>query len=328
MTRLMRALGKRNVASVLIEGGATVAAAALAARVVDRLLIFYAPKLIGGDGRPMLGPLGVRRLPQAPRARTVAGAATCGRRATCYRSVERPMTTDPIDKALQEIRDGRMIILADGAHGEAQLCMAAELVTPDAINFMATHARGLVCLSLTRERMHQLGIPLMVPDAVGSRQPFGASIEARRGVTTGISAGDRATTIRAAMADDAGPDDVVMPGHIFPILGARRRRAGARRAHRGVGRSRASRRPASRRRAVCTILDDDGALAERADLRGTGRAVRAARSSTSPTSSPTACARNRWCIASPTRRSPPASAASSAPSSIATTSISTSTSRW
>ena len=85
------------------------------------------------------------------------------------------MTPDPIDKALQEIRDGRMIILVDGAHGEAQVCMAAESVTPDAINFMATHARGLVCLSLTRDRMHQLGIPLMVPDAIGSRQSFGAS---------------------------------------------------------------------------------------------------------------------------------------------------------
>src|ERR1019366_10106322 len=87
-----------------------------------------------------------------------------------------------------------------------------------AINFMATHGRGLVCLSLTRERMQQVGIPLMVPDALGSRQPFGASIEARHGVTTGISAGDRATTILAVMADDAGPADVVMPGHIFPVM--------------------------------------------------------------------------------------------------------------
>ena len=175
------------------------------------------------------------------------------------------MTTEPLDKALQEIRDGRMIILADGAHGEAQVCVAAELVTPDAINFMATHARGLVCLALTRERMQQLGIPLMVPDAVGSRQPFGASIEARRGVSTGISAGDRATTILAVMADDAGPDDVVMPGHIFPVLargGGVLVRAALTEASVDVARL-AGLKPAA---TVCTILDDQGALAGRADL--------------------------------------------------------------
>jgi 3,4-dihydroxy 2-butanone 4-phosphate synthase/GTP cyclohydrolase II len=175
------------------------------------------------------------------------------------------MTMDSIDRALEGIRSGRMIILADGAHGEAQLCMAAEQVTPDAINFMATHARGLVCLSLTRERMQQLGIPLMVPAALGKRQPFGASIEARRGVSTGISAGDRATTIRAAMADDAGPDDVVMPGHIFPILareGGVLVRAALTEASVDVARL-AGCKPAA---AVCTVLDDQGAVAGRADL--------------------------------------------------------------
>jgi 3,4-dihydroxy 2-butanone 4-phosphate synthase/GTP cyclohydrolase II len=175
------------------------------------------------------------------------------------------MTSDSIDTALQEIREGRMIILADGAHGEAQVCMAAELVTPDAINFMATHARGLVCLSLMRERMQQLGIPLMVPDAVGGRQPFGASIEARRGVSTGISASDRATTILAAVANDAGPHDVVMPGHIFPILareGGVLVRAALTEASVDIARL-AGLKPAG---AVCTILDDQGAVAGRADL--------------------------------------------------------------
>jgi 3,4-dihydroxy 2-butanone 4-phosphate synthase/GTP cyclohydrolase II len=175
------------------------------------------------------------------------------------------MTTDSIDRALEEIRNGQMIILADGTHGEAQLCLAAEQVTPDAINFMATHARGLVCLSLTRERMQQLGIPLMVPAALGKRQPFGASIEARRGVSTGISAGDRATTIRAAVADDAGPDDVVMPGHIFPILareGGVLVRAALTEASVDVARL-AGCKPAA---AVCTVLDDQGAVAGRADL--------------------------------------------------------------
>jgi 3,4-dihydroxy 2-butanone 4-phosphate synthase/GTP cyclohydrolase II len=175
------------------------------------------------------------------------------------------MTTDSIDRALEAIRNGRMIILADGAHGEAQLCMAAERVTADAINFMATHARGLVCLSLTRERMRQLGIPLMVPEALGNRQPFGASIEARRGVSTGISAGDRATTIQAAMAVDAGPDDIVMPGHIFPILareGGVLVRAALTEASVDLARL-AGCQPAA---AVCTILDDQGAVAGRADL--------------------------------------------------------------
>ncbi len=173
--------------------------------------------------------------------------------------------TERIERALDDIRNARLVILADGAHGEAQLCMAAELVTPDAINFMATHARGLVCLALTRERMQTLGIPLMVPDAVGNRQPFGASIEARRGVTTGISAADRATTIQTAMADDAGPDDVVMPGHVFPILarhGGVLVRAALTEAAVDLARL-AGLKPAA---AVCTILDDHGALASRADL--------------------------------------------------------------
>ncbi|HXQ21227.1 MAG TPA: GTP cyclohydrolase II [Candidatus Acidoferrales bacterium] len=179
------------------------------------------------------------------------------------------MTVEPIDRALDEIRKGRMVILADGAHGEAHLCMAAELVTADAVNFMATHARGLVCLCLTQDRMRALGIPLMVPDAVGSRQPFGASIEARRGVSTGISAGDRATTIQAAMADDAGPSDIVMPGHIFPILarqGGVLVRAGLTEASVDLVRV-AGRKPAA---AVCAILDDQGTLAGRADLAALG----------------------------------------------------------
>jgi 3,4-dihydroxy 2-butanone 4-phosphate synthase/GTP cyclohydrolase II len=175
------------------------------------------------------------------------------------------MTTQPIDRALEDLRQGKMVILADGAHGEADLCIAAERVTPEAINFMATHGRGLVCLSLTRERMQQVGIPLMVPDAVGSRQPFGASIEARYGVTTGLSAGDRATTILAVMADDAGPADVVMPGHVFPVMareGGVLVRAALTEASVDLARL-AGLKPGA---AVCAILDDDGALAAEADL--------------------------------------------------------------
>jgi len=175
------------------------------------------------------------------------------------------MTAHPIDAALDDLRAGRMIILADGAQGEAQLCMAAERVTPDAVNFMATHARGLVCLCLTHERMRALGIPLMVPEGVTGRHPFGASIEARRGVSTGISAADRATTIHAAVADNAGPDDVVMPGHVFPVMGRQGGvlvRAGLTEAGIDIVRL-AGGKPAA---TVCAILDDSGNLAGRADL--------------------------------------------------------------
>lgn len=175
------------------------------------------------------------------------------------------MTAHAIEAALREIRDGRMVILADGAHGEAQLCMAAELVTADAVNFMATHARGLVCLCLTVEHMHRVGIPLMAADAAGSRRPFGASIEARRGVSTGISAADRAVTIQTVLADDAGPDDIVMPGHVFPLMardGGVLVRAGLTEAALDLARL-AGLKPAA---AVCTLLNDAGVLATREDL--------------------------------------------------------------
>ena len=128
------------------------------------------------------------------------------------------MTAQLFDAALDRIRKGRMLILADGTQDEAQLCMAAELVSAQAINFMATHGRGLVCLGMTREHMRRLGIPPMVPDGGGSQRPFGVSIEARRGVSTGISAADRATTIQTVMAEGSGPGDIVMPGHIFPVM--------------------------------------------------------------------------------------------------------------
>jgi 3,4-dihydroxy 2-butanone 4-phosphate synthase/GTP cyclohydrolase II len=113
---------------------------------------------------------------------------------------------DEIDAALADLRAGRFVILTEAETGESQLCMAADLATPEAVNFMAMHGRGLVCLALTEERLRKLGIPLMAPDAPSVlRRSYGASIEARRGVTTGISASDRATTIRAAMAADAVP---------------------------------------------------------------------------------------------------------------------------
>ncbi|HLL52359.1 MAG TPA: 3,4-dihydroxy-2-butanone-4-phosphate synthase, partial [Myxococcaceae bacterium] len=125
-----------------------------------------------------------------------------------------------VEKALEEIRRGRMVILTDDEdrENEGDLVMAAEKVTPEAINFMATHARGLICLSLTEERLRRLNLPLMVQDNTSPYQTaFTVSIEASRGVTTGISAADRATTIKAAVAPNAKPSDLSRPGHIFPL---------------------------------------------------------------------------------------------------------------
>src|SRR5437867_4977536 len=127
-----------------------------------------------------------------------------------------------IEEAIAEIRAGRMIILMDDEdrENEGDLCMAAERVTPDAINFMAKYARGLICLSLTEERLDHLRLSMMVPDyenSSGFGTAFTVSIEARQGVTTGISAADRATTIRTAIAADAKPSDIARPGHVFPL---------------------------------------------------------------------------------------------------------------
>jgi len=158
-----------------------------------------------------------------------------------------------------------MVVLADGAQGEGQLCLVAEAVTPDAVNFMATHARGLVCLCLPEDRMRDLGIPLMVADIPSSRERFGASIEARRGVTTGISAADRATTIRAAIARHAGPDDIVMPGHI-QTLAARTGGVLARAALTEAAVDLARSTGAVPAAVVCTVLDDAGGVARGAEL--------------------------------------------------------------
>ena len=131
------------------------------------------------------------------------------------------MTLERIEEALEDIRSGKMVILVDDEdrENEGDLTLAAEHVTPDAINFMARYGRGLICLSLTEERAQQLQLPPMVHD---NSSPFGTaftiSIEARRGVTTGISAYDRATTIRTAIAEGAGPGDLVRPGHVFPVV--------------------------------------------------------------------------------------------------------------
>ncbi len=127
-----------------------------------------------------------------------------------------------VEQALEDIRSGGMVILVDDAdrENEGDLCMAAEKATPEVINFMAYHGRGLICLTLTSDRIRQLRLPMMVDEGANEctfGTAFTVSIEARHGVTTGISAHDRAVTVQAAVADDARPEDLVRPGHVFPL---------------------------------------------------------------------------------------------------------------
>ena len=173
-----------------------------------------------------------------------------------------------IEEAIADIRQGKMIILVDdeGRENEGDLTMAAEHVTPEAINFMAKFGRGLICLPMAPEIIDKLQLPLMT-QRNGSRfgTNFTISIEAREGVTTGISAADRATTILAAVADNVRPDDIVTPGHIFPLrakAGGVLSRAGQ--TEGGVDLSRlAGLKPAS---VICEIMRDDGTMARMPDL--------------------------------------------------------------
>jgi 3,4-dihydroxy 2-butanone 4-phosphate synthase/GTP cyclohydrolase II len=137
---------------------------------------------------------------------------------------KRNMPVSTIDEALLDIRKGKMVILVDDEdrENEGDLCVAAEKVTPQAINFMAKYGRGLVCLSLTEDKVQELQLPLMVSDNTSAfKTAFTVSIEAKRGVTTGISAADRSTTILTAIAEGAKPEDLVRPGHVFPLQAKR-----------------------------------------------------------------------------------------------------------
>ena len=175
-----------------------------------------------------------------------------------------------VEAALEDIRAGKQVILVDDEdrENEGDLCMAAEKVTPAAINFMAKYARGLICLSLTEERLEQLRLSMMVPDYEnnsGFGTAFTVSIEARHGVTTGISAADRATTILTAIADEAKPTDIVRPGHVFPLRareGGVLRRAGQTEGSVDLARL-AGLRPAG---VICEIMNDDGSMARLPDL--------------------------------------------------------------
>jgi len=169
---------------------------------------------------------------------------------------------------IDELRAGRMVVLVDAEdrENEGDLVMAADFVTPDAINFMARNARGLICLTLEEQRCRQLNLPLMVSD---NRSPhstaFTMSIEAASGVTTGISAADRARTVQVAVAANAKPDDIVQPGHIFPVMakpGGVLVRAGHTEAGCDLAKL-AGRTPAA---VICEIIKDDGEMARLPDL--------------------------------------------------------------
>ena len=178
------------------------------------------------------------------------------------------MSISPILDIVAELRAGRMVILVDeeDRENEGDLVLAAEHVTPEAINFMAKHGRGLICLTLTGERCRQLDLPLMVRD---NRTPhntaFTMSIEAAEGVTTGISAHDRARTIQVAVAKHAKPSDIVQPGHIFPLM-AQKGGVLVRAGHTEAGCDLAQMAGCEPAAVICEILKDDGTMARLPDL--------------------------------------------------------------
>ena len=177
-----------------------------------------------------------------------------------------------VEKALEELRRGRMVILVDDAdrENEGDLVLAAQFVTPEAINFMAKHARGLICLSLTEQQVKQLGLTMMVNENQSTYSTASTvSVEAAEGVTTGISAQDRAVTVRAAINPDARPEDLVRPGHVFPL---RARKGGvlvrAGQTEGSVDLCRlAGLTPAG---VICEVMNDDGTMARMPDLERFG----------------------------------------------------------
>jgi 3,4-dihydroxy 2-butanone 4-phosphate synthase/GTP cyclohydrolase II len=173
------------------------------------------------------------------------------------------MPISPITEIIDEIRRGRMVVLLDDEdrENEGDLLMAAQHARPEDINFMARYGRGLICLTLTPDRCQQLALPLMQSDVHRRLSTaFTVSIEAAEGVTTGISAADRATTIRAAIRPDAKPSDLVTPGHVFPLM-ARKGGVLARAGHTEAGcdlARLAGQEPAA---VICEIMNEDGTMA-------------------------------------------------------------------
>ena len=178
------------------------------------------------------------------------------------------MNIAPITEIIADVRAGKMVIIADdeARENECDMLFAAECVTPEAINFMSKHARGLICLALSRERCQQLELPLMVSTTdTRFATNFTVSIDARSGITTGISAQDRAHTIRQALARSAQPHDITRPGHVFPLMaqpGGVLTRAGHTEAGCDLARL-AQCEPAA---VIVEILNDDGTMARRKDI--------------------------------------------------------------
>jgi 3,4-dihydroxy 2-butanone 4-phosphate synthase/GTP cyclohydrolase II len=181
------------------------------------------------------------------------------------------MTNPPfstIEEAIEDIRDGRMVVVCDAEdrENEGDLTMAAQFITPDAINFMATHGRGLICLALTGQRCDELGLDLMAAKNESPFQTaFTVSIEAREGITTGISAHDRAHTVQVAIDPGTRPHDLVQPGHIFPLKakeGGVLERTGQTEAAVDLARL-AGLNPSG---VICEVMNDDGTMARVPDL--------------------------------------------------------------
>jgi len=179
-----------------------------------------------------------------------------------------PNTLASTEEIIAELRAGRMVILVDeeDRENEGDLVLAADHVSAEAVNFMAKHGRGLICLTLTRERCQQLNLPLMVRDngtSMGTN--FTVSIEAASGVTTGISAADRALTIKTAVASNAKPSDLVQPGHVFPLM-AQPGGVLIRSGHTEAGCDLAAMAGCTPTSVICEIMKDDGSMARLPDL--------------------------------------------------------------
>ncbi len=188
----------------------------------------------------------------------------------------RSHAVERIDAAIDAFRTGKMLILVDDEdrENEGDLCVAAEKVTPQAINFMAKHGRGLICMPMADDKARELGLELMVPQSANNTTfgtAFTVSIEAKKGVTTGISAKDRATTILTAVRDDCRPEDLARPGHVFPLRarpGGVLVRAGQTEGSVDLARL-AGLRPAA---VICEVMNDDGTMARLPDLEKLARA--------------------------------------------------------
>jgi 3,4-dihydroxy 2-butanone 4-phosphate synthase/GTP cyclohydrolase II len=199
--------------------------------------------------------------PNAPVAAVSASSTDDGREPSPFATIE---------EALADVRAGRMVVVCDdeGRENEGDLTMAAQFVTPESINFMATYGRGLICLTLTPKRCEELNLgPMVSQNSARFQTAFTQSIEARHGVSTGISAADRARTIQVAVDPECGPQDIVQPGHIFPLIaepGGVLERAGQTEA--GVDLARlAGLQPAA---VICEVMNDDGTMARVPDLVG------------------------------------------------------------